>query len=108
MGTKYGNWRHDEYKSRLLHYIEGAMDIYKATQLSRHWNTTNRWTQVSNNQPAEINGNICSVREVALEVVAITSTVTPPRSQEMPTCFLDVLIQWVSTWLWDSLRLVGE
>ena len=26
----------------------------------------------------------------------------------MPTCFLDVLIEWVSTWLWDSLRLVGE
>ena len=26
----------------------------------------------------------------------------------MPTCFLDVLIEWGSTWLWDSLRLVGE
>ena len=26
----------------------------------------------------------------------------------MPTCFLDVLIEWGSTWLWDYLHLVGE
>ena len=64
--------------------------------------------RVSTNQPAEINGNICSVQEVELAVVVITSTATPPCSQEMPTCFLDVLIELVSTWLWDSLRIVGE
>ena len=55
------------------------MDIYKATQLYRHRNTTNRWTRVSTNQPSKINGNICSVREVALAGAAITSTTTPPR-----------------------------
>ena len=59
------------------------MDIYKATQFSRHHNTMNRWTRVSTNQPAEINGNIYSVREVALAVAAITSTAMPPCSQEM-------------------------
>ena len=84
------------------------MDIYKATQIPRHRKTTNHWTQLRTNQPAEINGNICSFQEVALAVVAITSTATPPCSQEMPTCFLDVLIEWGSTWLWDSLRLFGE
>ena len=26
----------------------------------------------------------------------------------MPTCFLGVLTEWVSTWLWESLRIVGE
>ena len=26
----------------------------------------------------------------------------------MPTCFLDVLIEWGSNCLWNSLRLVGE
>ena len=57
---------------------------------------------------AEINGNICSVREVALAVVVINSTATPPWLQEMPIYFMDVLIEWGSTWLWDSLRLVGE
>ena len=61
-GQKNWNWRHDEDKSRLLHYIEGAKDIYKATQLSRHQNTTNSWTRVSTNQPVEINGSIFSVR----------------------------------------------
>ena len=75
---KICNWRHDEDNSRLLHYIEGSLYIYKATQLYRHRNTTNRWTRVSINQPAEINGNICLVQEVALVVVAITSTATPP------------------------------
>ena len=98
-GHKIWNWRHDEDNSCLLHYIEGAMDIYNATQLYRHQNTTNRWTRVSTNQSPEINGNICSVREVALAVVATTSTATRPCSQEMPTCFMDVLIEWVSTWL---------
>ena len=76
-----------------MHYIEGAMDIYKATKLPRHQNTMDRWTRVSTNQPSEINGNICSVREVAQAVVSITSTATPPCLQETPTCFMDVLIE---------------
>ena len=84
------------------------MDIYKATQLSWHRNATNHWTRVSTNEPAEINGKICSVREVAIAVVAINSTAIPPCLQEISTYFLDVLIEWGSTWLWDSLRLVGE
>ena len=90
MGKKTWNWRHDEYNSCLMHYIEGRMDIYKATQISRHQNTTNRWTRVSTNKPSEINGNIFLVREAALALVTSTSTATPPLSQEMPTCFLDV------------------
>ena len=61
-GHKVWNWRHDEDNSHLLYYIEGAMDIYKAIQISRHQNTKNRWTRVITNQPAENNGNICSVR----------------------------------------------
>ena len=35
-GPKIWNWRHNEDNSRLLHYIKGAMDIYKATQISPH------------------------------------------------------------------------
>ena len=84
------------------------MDIYKATQLPRHGNTKNSWTRVSTNQTAEINGSICSVREVALAVVSIYPNATPPCSQEMITCFLDVLFEWGINWLWDSLMLVGE
>ena len=84
-GHKTCNWRQDEDNYRLLHYIKGAIDIYKATQLSQHRNTTNSWTQLSTNQPAETNGNICSVQEVALALVEITSTVTHPCSQEMRT-----------------------
>ena len=83
------------------------MDIYKGKQLSRNWNTTNHWVQVITNQPAEINRNICSVRELSLAVIVITSTATPPLLQEITTCFLDVLIDWGSTWSWDSPQLVG-
>ena len=107
-GQKIWDCCHDEENSRILNYIEEVMDIYSATQLPRHRNTTNRCTRVSTNQPAEINGNICSVRELALAVVEIASTNTPPRLQEIPTFFLDVLIKWQSTWLWESLRIVGE
>ena len=63
---------------------------------------------MSTNQPSKINGNICSVREVSLAVVSITSTTTPPRLQEIPTFFMDVLTEWGSTWLWESLQIVGE
>ena len=77
-GHKIWNWRHNEENFCILHYIEGVVDIYKAIQLLRHQNIMNRCTRVSTNQPAEINGNICSVREVALAVVTITSTTTPP------------------------------
>ena len=62
---------------------------------------------MSTNRPAEINGNICSGQEVVLAVFVITSTATTPRSEEMPTSFLDVLFEWVITWLWGSLRQVG-
>ena len=75
------------------------MNIYKATQLPPHRNTKNSWTQVRTIQPTEINGNIYSVIEVSLSVVEITSTAKPLRLQEIPTCFLYVLIEWVSTWL---------
>ena len=99
MGTKSGTGV--TMKKTLAYCItyNGVMDIYKATQLFWHRNTTNCWMQVINNQPAEINGNICSVREVALVVVAINSTSTPPRLQEIPTYFLDLLIEWGGTWL---------
>ena len=107
-GHKIWNYCHDVYNSRLLHYIEGVMNIYKVTKIPRHQNTTNRWTRKRTNKPPEINGNISSFREVSLVVAEINSTATPPRTQEMPTCFLDVLIEWVSTWFWKSLRLVGE
>ena len=56
---KICNWRHDEDNYCQLHYIEGVMDIYKATKLSQYWNTTNHWTRVSTNKPYEVNGNIC-------------------------------------------------
>ena len=49
---------------------------------------------MSTNQPAEIIGNICSFRELSLAVVAITSTAMRPCSQEIPTYFLDLLIEW--------------
>ena len=41
---KIWNWRHYEDNSSLMYYIEGVIDIYKATQLSWHRNTMNRWT----------------------------------------------------------------
>ena len=93
-GHKIWNYCHDVYNSRLLHYIEGVMNIYKVTQIPRHQNTTNRWTRKRTNKPSEINGNISSFREVSLVVSEINYTATPPRTQEMPTCFLDVLIDW--------------
>ena len=38
----------------------------------------------------------------------IVSTATAPRSKDLPETLLEVLAEWGSTWMWQSLRLVGD
>ena len=104
IGYKVWEWRLDEENARLLHYHFEGMDIYHKSQHRYR----NRWTRVLVNQLAEYKGVICSIREVGTAVVAITPSTPAPRPKDIPTTFMDVLIDWGSTWMWDSLRLIGE
>ena len=38
----------------------------------------------------------------------IVSKVSAPREQTMPVTILEVLEEWGCTWMWKSLRLMGD
>ena len=78
-GHKIWPWRHDIEEGTLTHVKGDLMDVYKPSQLSRYRNVRNRWTRLLCDQPAEITGVTCSVREVSPAVMAIISTTSDPR-----------------------------
>ena len=59
-------------------------------------------------QPTETVGCTCTVREDPHGRQVIVSLATTPRPKVMPETLLEVLAQWGSTWMWQSLQLVGE
>ena len=67
------------------------MDVYRPSQVPRHRNVRNHWTTARCDRPAENHGKICTVREVALAVMAIASTTEDPPPKSTPECFLEVL-----------------
>jgi hypothetical protein len=48
------------------------------------------------------------VRQGQNGTVAIVSVAAPPDPEMMPDSFLDVLREWGHTWMWDSLKLIGD
>ena len=92
----------------LLHVKGDLMGVYKPSQLPRHRNIRNRWTRLHCDQPAELQGDICTVREVAPAVLAIASTTEDPPAKSAPECFLEVLEEWGCHWMWESIRMVGS
>ena len=53
-------------------------------------------------------GQYCTIREVSPAVIAVLSHTDPPPSPLKHDSFLDVLIEWGCTWMWDSMVLVGK
>ena len=67
-----------------------------------HWEMTNE------GQPQENCGKLCTVETVAQGKKVIVSQVSGAKEQTMPTTILEVLEEWGCTWMWKSLRLVGD
>ena len=84
------------------------MDVYKPSQVERYATTKNRWTRVQIAMPTEKVGQYCTIREVAPAVITVLSHTDPPPSPLKHDSFLDALIEWVCTWTWDSMVLVGK
>ena len=59
-------------------------------------------------QELEQCGQVCTIRELELVVVAVVSNTDPPRKEIMPTKIKEVLKDWGFTWMWKSLLLVGS
>ena len=84
------------------------MDVYSPSSLPRMVNVVNRWTRTRIGQELEQCGQVCTIREVEMEVVAVVSNTDPPREEIMPTKIKEVLKEWGCTWMWKSLQLVGS
>ena len=61
-------------------------------------NVVNRWTRTSIGQELEQYGQVCTIREVEMAVVAVVSNTDPPREEIMPTKIKE----------WSTLRFTKE
>ena len=84
------------------------MDVCSPSSLPRMVNVVNRWTRTRIGQELEQCGQVCTIREVELSVVAVVSNTDSPREEIMPTKIKEVLKEWGCTCMWKSLRLVGS
>ena len=84
------------------------MDVYKPLQVERYATTPKIWTQVRIAMPIAKVGQYCTIREVDPDVISVLSHTDPPPSPLKHDSFLDVMIEWGFTWMWDSMVLVGK
>ena len=79
------------------------MDVYRPSSLPRMVSVVNRGTKTSIGQDPEQGGQVCTIREVEMAVVAVVSNTDAPREEIMPTKIKEVLKEWGCTWMWKSL-----
>lgn len=102
-GYKRWEWRVWTQEQYLLRYTAEGMDVYEPISNSRR-----RWAKVDSGCDRGIMGVPCTVRENNTEMVSITAVGGAPDLTELLESFLDVLRKWGNTWMWKSLRLVGD
>ena len=101
-------WRLDNEDTRLLHIKGEVMYLYKPLQVGRYATTPNRWTRVRTAIPTAKLGQYCTILEVAPTVIMVLSHTDLSSSPLKHDSFLDVLIEWGCTWMWDSMVIVGK
>ena len=78
-GYNIWNWRWDIEGKCLIYFKGDVMDVYRPSSLPRMVNVVNRWTRTRIAQEPEQGGQVCTIREVELAVVAVVSNTDPPR-----------------------------
>ena len=106
-GYKIWPWRYDSENARLLHLKSEGMGVYKKMD-GAVMRSAVRWELVQEDQAYKEVGKICSMKEVEHGRRVILSTKAPPSEKEMPETILEVLEEWGCTWIWRSLRLIGD
>jgi hypothetical protein len=102
-GYKVWEWRLCKQNQHLLRYVGDKMDVYTAMSTTRR-----RWKREETGFDAEWLDELCTIRDGTQGTVAITSVAAPPDLEDLPESFLDILQEWGNTWMWDSLRLIGD
>ena len=107
-GHKVWVWRLDNDKKSLMHIKGEVMDIYKPSWIRSYATTSNHWTRVRLYMTAITVGKVCTIREVAPEVIVVFSQTDPPPTPLIHDFFLDILVKWGCTCMWDSTVLIGN
>ena len=107
---KIWEWRVDHVNRRLTQSTGSRMTIYRPSSQARYFNRTNRWDVTRRNQPVDLRGTLCTVDVISETTVSIASELAMPlpELEERHKNFLDVLATWGQTWMWDSLKVVGD
>ena len=87
----------------MIHFKGEVMDVYRPSSLPQMVNVVNRWTRTRIGQELEHCGQVCTICEVEMAVVAVVSNTDPPCEEIMPTKIKEVLKEWGCTWIWKSL-----
>ncbi len=58
--------------------------------------------------PKEEVGKLCTVKEVALGIISVSSHTPQPPEKEAPSSFCSVVESWGNTWMWDNLKITGD
>ena len=87
----------------MIHFKVDVMDVYRTSSLPGMVNVVNRFTRTRIGQELEQCGQVCTIREVEMAVVAVVSNTDPPREEIISTNIKEVLKEWGCTWMWKSL-----
>jgi hypothetical protein len=102
-GYKKWEWRVNTEEKYLMHYTNSGMDVYEPAS-----DSARKWRRIYEGCDAEIVGLPCSVRDGGPNNVKVLVVGGEPDAVTIPESFLDILREWGNTWMWKSLRLVGD
>ena len=94
-GYKICNWRWYLERGRLIHFKGEVMDVYRPSSLPRMVNAVNRWTRTRIGQETDQGGQVCTIREVELAVVAVVSNMYPQPGPPDPNSTHLTTLLWL-------------
>ncbi len=72
-GHKIWEWRYDEESQQVDHHKGCSMDVYTPSLMPRYARRPNFWTRLRIGVPNKEIGEICTVKDVALGVISVSS-----------------------------------
>jgi hypothetical protein len=102
---KIWEWQYCE-EARIVYHLKGVViDVY---EVRNHANRPNCWTCTRIDPPLVDQGEICSMKDVALAVKSIISYLPRPPTKANPASFWEVIRAWGNDWMWDNLLITGD
>jgi hypothetical protein len=58
--------------------------------------------------PKEEISKICTVKDITLGVISVSSHTPQPPEKEAPSSFWSIAESWGNTWMWENLQILGD